>query len=105
MRISRPALTAGPAKSVVQDPEAPSVPASAADAEWPNREQPRGIKRVPTHAVGRARERRGYPPAPLSLPPRLERGARQRHTHAYSLPTRKIRSSGTFFFSPPPLFG
>ena len=100
MRISRPAPTAGPAKSVTQDPRAPSVPASAADAEWPNREQPRGIKRVPTHAVGRARERRAYARARLSLPLRLERVAGQRHTQAYSLQTANISSSGIFFLSP-----
>jgi len=100
MRISRPALTAGPARSVIQDPQAPSVPASTADAEWPNRKQPRGINRVPTHAVGRARERRAYARARLSLPLRLERVAGQRHAHAYSLQTANISSSGIFFLSP-----
>src|SRR5260370_8751602 len=102
MRISRPALTAGPAKSVVQDPEAPSVPASAADAEWPNREQPRGIKRVPTHAVGRARERRGYARPRLSAPARLGGGAGPSQTHAYSLQTANILSNRIFFYSSAP---
>jgi len=100
MRISRPALTAGPARSALQDPQAPSVPASTADAEWPNRKQPRGFNRVPTHAVGRARERRAYARARLSLPLRLERVAGQRHAHAYSLQTANISSSGIFFLSP-----
>lgn len=100
MRIPRRALTAGPARSIIQDPQASSVPASAADAEWPNHKPPRGINRVPTHAVGRARERRAYARARLSLPLRLERVAGQRHTHAHSLETANISSSGLFFLSP-----
>src|SRR6266446_6282250 len=72
MRMSRPAPAAGSAGSVVQDPQAPSAPARAADTEWTNR--PRGIKRVPTHAVGRARERRAYARARLSLPLRMDAG-------------------------------
>src|SRR5260370_2952218 len=67
MRMSRPAPAAGSAGSVVQDPQAPSAPARAADTEWTNR--PRGIKRVPTHAEGRALERRGAPRRPPPPPP------------------------------------
>ena len=100
MRVSRPALTAGPAGSVIQEPQAPSAPACAADTEWPNRRQPRGINRVPTHTVGRAHERRAYARARLSLPLRLERVAGQRHTQQYSLQTANISSSGLFFLSP-----
>jgi c-di-GMP-binding flagellar brake protein YcgR len=100
MRVSRPALSAGPARSVIQDPQSPSVPARAADTEWPNRKQPRGINRVPTHTVGRARERRAYVRARLSLPLRLERVAGQRHTQQYGLQTANISSSGLFFLSP-----
>jgi c-di-GMP-binding flagellar brake protein YcgR len=100
MRVSRPALTAGFSKSPIQDPPAPSVPACAADTEWPNGRQSRGIKRVPTHAVGRARERRAYARARLSLPLRLERVAGQRHLQPYSLHTTNISSSGLFFLSP-----
>jgi PilZ domain len=100
MRVSRPALTAGPAGSVIQDPQAPSVSARATDTEWPNHRQPRGINRVPTHTVGRARERRAYARARLSLPLRLERIAGQRHTQHYFLQTADISSSGLFFLSP-----
>ena len=100
MRFSRPALTARPAESTVGDPQAPAAPASAADGEWPNHKQPRGIGRVPTHTVGRASERRTYARARLSLPLRLERVAGQRHTHGYSLQTTNISSSGLFFLSP-----
>ena len=100
MRVSRPALAAGPSESVIQDPQAPSVPARAADAEWTSRRQPRGINRVPTHTVGRVRERRAYARARLSLPLRLDRVAGQRHTQHYFLQTSDISSSGLFFLSP-----
>ena len=100
MRVSRPALTAGSARSPIQDPPDPSVPARAADADWPDGKQTRGIKRVPTHAVGRARERRTYPRARLSLPLRLDRVAGQRHLQPHSLHTTNISSSGLFFLSP-----
>jgi len=98
MRISRPAPAAGSAGSVVQDTQAPSAPARVANTEWPNR--PRGIRRVPTHSVGRARERRAYARARLSLPLRLERVAGQRHTQPHSLRTANISSSGLFFLAP-----
>jgi hypothetical protein len=55
---------------------------------------------VPTHTVGRARERRAYVRARLSLPLRLERVAGQLHTQQYSLQTANISSSGLFFLSP-----
>ena len=55
---------------------------------------------MPTHTVGRARERRAYARARLSLPLRLERVAGQRHTQHYSLQTTDISSSGLFFLSP-----
>ncbi len=100
MRVSRPALTVGPAGSVIQDPQAPSASAPAADTEWPDHRQPRGINRVPTHTVGRVRERRAYARARLSLPLRLERIAGQRHTQHYFLQTADISSSGLFFLSP-----
>jgi hypothetical protein len=100
MRVFRPALTAGPSGSVIQDPPVRSAPARAADTEWPSRKQPRGINRVPTHTVGRASERRAYARARLSLPLCLERVAGQRHTQQYSLQTANISSSGLFFLSP-----
>lgn len=100
MRVSRSAHTAGPARSVIQDPQAQPASARAAASEWPNHRQPRGINRVPTHTVGRARERRAYARARLSLPLRLERVAGQRHTQHYFLQTADISSSGLFFLSP-----
>lgn len=99
MRVSRPAPTAGPSGSVIQDP-VPSAPARFADTEWTNRRQPRGINRVPTHTVGRARERRAYVRARISLPLCLERVAGQRQSQPYSLQTTNISSSGLFFLAP-----
>ena len=55
---------------------------------------------MPTHTVGRARERRAYTRARLALPLRLERVAGARHTQQYSLQTANISSSGLFFLSP-----
>lgn len=103
MRVFRSAPTAGPSGSIIQDPPVPSAPARAADTEWANRKQPRGINRVPTHTVGRARERRAYVRARLSLPLQLERVAGQRHTQHYYLQTVNISSSGLFFLSPLPI--
>jgi c-di-GMP-binding flagellar brake protein YcgR len=100
MRVFRPAPTAGSAESVIRDPQTPSAPAHAADTEWANRRQPRGIHRVPTHTVGRASERRAFARARLSLPLRLERVAGQRHTEHYSLQTANISSSGLLFLAP-----
>jgi hypothetical protein len=51
--------------------------------------------------VGRARERRAYARARLSLPLRLERIAGERHTgQNHRLQTANISSSGVFFLSP-----
>ncbi len=100
MRVFRPALTAAPASSVVQDQKAPATPLLAVDNEWTDRKRPRGIHRVPTHTVGRAQERRAYVRARLSLPLRLERVAGQRHTQEHPLQTSNISSSGLFFLSP-----
>jgi len=99
MLVSRP-TTVGSARSEIRDPQTSTTPARAADADWTNHRQPRGINRVPTHTVGRARERRAYVRARLSLPLRLERVAGQRHTQHYSLQTANISSSGLFFLAP-----
>jgi c-di-GMP-binding flagellar brake protein YcgR len=100
MRVLRPALTAGPASTVVQDPKAPSTPLLAIDTEWTSHNRPRGINRVPTHTVGRAQERRAYVRARLSLRLRLGRVAGQRHIQQHPLQTSNISSSGLFFLSP-----
>ena len=100
MRVSRPALAAGPAGSAIQEPDAQATPLHSVDTEWANRRRPRGINRVPTHTVGRAQERRAYVRARLSLPLRLERVAGQRQAQHHPLQTSNISSSGLFFLSP-----
>jgi hypothetical protein len=100
MRVCRPASAQGTAETGIRDPQASSAPARAAEDDWPNRRQPRGINRVPTHTVGRAKERRAYARARLSLPLRLERIAGQRHAQHYFLQTTDISSSGLFFVAP-----
>jgi hypothetical protein len=61
--------------------------------------QPQGITGVPTHAVGRANERRAYARARLSLSLSVQRVAGQR-----GLPdpfhTEDISSNGVFFLYP-----
>ncbi len=61
--------------------------------------QPQGIAGVPTHAVGRANERRAYARARLSLSMSVERIAGQRGLPD-PLHTEDISSSGVFFLYP-----
>lgn len=62
--------------------------------------RPRGIARVPTHTVGRARERRAYVRANLSLPLCVRTVAGRPETDLASLSTQDISSSGIFFLCP-----
>jgi len=93
-------------KPAIREPEiAPAVPRQSAAATklagWPARaHHPKGIARVPTHTVGRARERRRYARARLTLPIVLQRVAGQRGSFERTLHTRDISSSGVFFMSP-----
>lgn len=61
---------------------------------------PRRFARVPTHAVGVARESRRYPRAKLSLPLRLVRVADIAEPYPVTLVTRNISSSGIYFLAP-----
>jgi hypothetical protein len=96
------------AKPAIREPEIRPVAirhAAAAtlaeSAAWATRvQQPKGIARVPTHTVGRARERRRYARARLALPIVLHRVAGQRGSSRRTLRTRDISSSGVFFLSP-----
>jgi len=56
--------------------------------------------RIPTHAVGVARERRRHPRAALSLPLRLIRIADRPEALPISLVTKNISSSGVYFLAP-----
>jgi hypothetical protein len=64
---------------------------SAARNSWT---APRGIRRVPTHAVPVVNERRVYPRAQLQLPVRILRIAGHRETNFDQVMTVDISSSG-----------
>jgi len=67
---------------------------------WTTRAKPKGIWRVPTHAVRPVEERRAYARAKLSLPLRLKRIAGQREDKQQILRTTNISSSGVLFLYP-----
>jgi hypothetical protein len=67
---------------------------------WTTRANPKGIARVPTHAVRPVQERRAYTRAKLSLPLRLMRIAGQKELKLQSLRTTNISSSGVLFVCP-----
>jgi hypothetical protein len=75
--------------------------ASVADPpSWTTRAKPKGIARVPTHAVRPPEERRAYARAKLSLPMRVNRIAGQRERSVEPLRTSNISSSGVLFLCP-----
>ena len=65
-----------------------------------NKPGPRRFTRVPTHAIGVARERRRYPRASLCLPLRLISVGETAEPFPIALVTRNISSSGIFFLAP-----
>jgi len=67
---------------------------------WTRRATPKGISRVPTHAVRPVEERRAYARAKLSLPLRLLRVAGRRENQQQTLRTANISSSGVLFLCP-----
>jgi hypothetical protein len=67
---------------------------------WTTRAKPKGIARVPTHAVRPVEERRSYTRAKLSLPLRVKRIAGQRDHRHQPLRTANISSSGVLFLCP-----
>jgi hypothetical protein len=67
---------------------------------WTTRAKPKGIARVPTHAVRAPEERRAYARAKLSLPLRVKRVAGQLERRGEPLRTTNISSSGVLFLSP-----
>ena len=65
-----------------------------------NKPGPRRFTRVPTHAIGVARERRRNPRACLCLPLRLMSVGETQETVPVALVTRNISSSGIYFLAP-----
>lgn len=81
-------LSAHPATIIVETPL------------WTTRAKPKGISRVPTHAVRPVEERRAYARAKISLPLRVKRIAGQREEKQQALCTTNISSSGVLFLCP-----
>jgi hypothetical protein len=67
---------------------------------WTKRAAPKGIARVPTHAVRPVSERRGYARAKLRLPLQLKRVAGEERDSGRFLQTANISSSGVLFLCP-----
>jgi PilZ domain len=86
--------------AAVKELSASSATTVAEPPSWTTRAKPKGIARVPTHAVRPAEERRAYARAKLSLPLRVKRVAGQRERTPQSLRTTNISSSGVLFLSP-----
>jgi hypothetical protein len=85
---------------VTKDTPENSAIAVVESPDWATRAKPKGIARVPTHAVRPVEERRAYTRAKLSLPLRLMRVAGQRSPNGRMLRTTNISSSGVLFLSP-----
>lgn len=105
MSIARNSKTLNPSdprNELVSVQEISARPSSVASdpPSWTTRARPRGIARVPTHAVRPVEERRGYARAKLSLPLRLVRIAGQRQLRQPALRTTNISSSGVLFACP-----
>ncbi len=106
MRVARHSKTqTGTAGTIVEpdrnDSVARRVAASSAEtADWVFPAGPRGIARVPTHTVGRVRERRAYVRARLALPLHVRRVAGQPNAKPLPLRTKDISSSGVSFLYP-----
>ena len=86
--------------AAVKELSARSATSVADPPSWTTRAKPKGIARVPTHAVRPPEERRSYARAKLSLPMRVRRIAGQRERMGDSLRTTNISSSGVLFLCP-----
>ena len=87
-------------ETVIERLSASSATTVVDPPSWTTRAKPKGISRVPTHAVRHVEERRAYTRAKLSLPLRLNRIAGQRENKHQSLRTTNISSSGVLFLYP-----
>lgn len=106
MRTAR--ITKSMSVSETSQGDPPAVPKLSASAittvaeppSWVRRAAPKGIARVPTHAVRHVAERRCYTRAKLSLPLRVKRIAGHKEEVIEALQTANISSSGVFFLYP-----
>jgi hypothetical protein len=86
--------------AAVKEMSARSATSVADPPSWTTRAKPKGMARVPTHAVRPPDERRAYARAKLSLPLRVKRIAGQRERSEQPLRTANISSSGVLFLCP-----
>jgi hypothetical protein len=86
--------------AAVEELSTRSLTTVADPPSWTTRAKPKGMARVPTHAVRPPEERRAYARAKLSLPLRVKRIAGQRESLAEPLRTANISSSGVLFLFP-----
>ncbi len=106
MHAARSTLKLNPTLAVPHESALTTSPSAATAASvleppsWTTRAKPKGIKRVPTHAVLAVKERRAFMRANLSLALRVKRVAGQRRAHPKALKTANISSSGVYFLCP-----
>jgi hypothetical protein len=86
--------------AAVEELSTRSLTTVADPPSWTTRAKPKGMARVPTHAVRPPEERRAYARAKLSLPLQVKRIAGQRERVTESLRTANISSSGVLFLFP-----
>jgi len=86
--------------AAIEEMSARTATSVADPPSWTTRAKPKGMARVPTHAVRPPDERRAYARAKLSLPLRVKRIAGQREQKAEPLRTANISSSGVLFLYP-----
>jgi len=86
--------------AAVEELSAPTATPVADPPLWTTRAKPKGMARIPTHAVRQPDERRAYARATLSLPLRVKRIAGQREQKGDFLRTANISSSGVLFLFP-----
>lgn len=84
----------------IKKPSTKSISSVVEAPSWTTRAKPKGIARVPTHAVRPVEERRGYTRAKLSLPLQVKRIAGQGGRQQQPLRTANISSSGVLFLFP-----
>lgn len=86
--------------AAIKEFSARSAASVAEPPSWTTRAKPKGMARVPTHAVRPPEERRAYARAKLSLPMRVKRIAGQLERMGEPLRTTNISSSGVLFLCP-----
>jgi hypothetical protein len=98
-RIVNQCNTNGGEPAAIKELSVASINSLADAPDWTTRAKPKGISRVPTHAVRPVEERRAFTRAKLSLSLRVKRVAGVRRPSRL-LQTANISSSGVLFLCP-----